>query len=244
VLRPLPAQRSRSSPRKADDDCLQGIAALRPTFGRGDRVDLAAWIAKWEARYPKLVGWVEETIEETRTFYRLPRLHHKRLKSTNMLERLNEEIRPPCCADAEACLRLVRALAVETHENWLEAPFNSAEVDNSKRVSVRSEKVAQRVWDFIAASVRFFAFNFFIMFRTCTLTVLSFALNSYAITLFDLPCRIACTTASSRAVTAPDVDARTQHPLTNLSRAGCPSAHTSPLPEPNTPPGSQFQIPS
>jgi transposase-like protein len=32
------------------------------------RQDLAAWIAKWQVRYPKLVGWIEETV----TFYRLP----------------------------------------------------------------------------------------------------------------------------------------------------------------------------
>jgi putative transposase len=69
---------------------------------------------------------VEETIEETLTFYRLPRQHHKHLKSTNMLERLNEEIKRRTHVvrifpNAEACLRLVRALAVETHENWLEA---------------------------------------------------------------------------------------------------------------------------
>jgi transposase-like protein len=29
----------------------------------------------------------------TLTFYRLPRLHHRHLKSTNMIERLNEELR-------------------------------------------------------------------------------------------------------------------------------------------------------
>ena len=45
---------------------------------------------------------------------------------TNMLERFNEEIRRRTHVvrifpNAEACLRLVRALAVETHENWLEA---------------------------------------------------------------------------------------------------------------------------
>ena len=43
--------------------------------------------------YCKLCGWVEEHIEETLTFYRLPRQHHKHLKSTNLLERLNEEIK-------------------------------------------------------------------------------------------------------------------------------------------------------
>lgn len=113
-------------PRKADDDCLQ---ELRWIYDRRDiqeaQRDLAAWIAKWSAKYPKLVDWVEENIGETLTFYRLPRAHHKHLKSTNMLERLNEEIRRRTRVvrifpNAESCLRLVRALCVETHETWLE----------------------------------------------------------------------------------------------------------------------------
>ena len=114
-------------PRKADDDCLQELRWLYDRRSIEEaRQDLAAWIAKWGVRYPKLVRWVEETIEETLTFYRLPRQHHKHLKSTNMLERLNEEIKRRTQVvrifpNAEACLRLVRALAVETHENWLEA---------------------------------------------------------------------------------------------------------------------------
>ncbi len=37
--------------------------------------------------------YVKENIFETFTFYRLPRGHHKHLKSTNMLERLKEEIK-------------------------------------------------------------------------------------------------------------------------------------------------------
>src|SRR6516165_8470316 len=44
---------------------------------------------------------------------------------TNMLKRLNEEIKRRTHVvrifpNGESCLRLVRALAVETHENWLE----------------------------------------------------------------------------------------------------------------------------
>jgi transposase-like protein len=81
-------------PRRVDDDCLQ---ELRWLYDRRDlpeaRRDLAAWLAKWSGKYSKLTGWVEENIDETLTFYRLPRQHHKHLKSTNMLERLNEEIR-------------------------------------------------------------------------------------------------------------------------------------------------------
>ena len=46
-----------------------------------DRRDLAAWLAKWSGKYPKLSGWVEENIDETLTFYHLPRQRHKHLKS-------------------------------------------------------------------------------------------------------------------------------------------------------------------
>jgi putative transposase len=144
-------------PRKADDDCLQELRWLGacPWAGRRPdprdrrsieetRRDLAAWIAKWSARYQKLVAWVEESIEETLTFYRLPRQHHKHLKSTNMLERLNEEIRRRTYVvrifpNAEACLRLVRALAVETHENWLEAHryLNMNDLKEHKKTHLR-----------------------------------------------------------------------------------------------------------
>src|SRR5262249_4868204 len=87
-----------------------------------------------------LTGWVEENIDETLTFYRLPRQHHKHLKSTNMLERLNEELKRRTHVvrifpNAESCLRLVRALAVETHENWLEQHryLNMDDLQSTKR---------------------------------------------------------------------------------------------------------------
>jgi putative transposase len=114
-------------PRKADNDCL---TELRWIYDRRSieeaRQDLAAWLKKWSSRYPKLCDWIENNIEETLTFYRLPRQHHKNLKSTNMLERLNEEIKRRTLVvrifpNTAACLRLIRALAVEMHENWLEA---------------------------------------------------------------------------------------------------------------------------
>ena len=114
-------------PRKGDDDCLRELRWIYERRNLGEaRNDLAAWITKWEGRYAKLVAWVEENIEETLTFYRLPPQHHKHLKSTNMLERLNEELKRRTHVvrifpNAASCLRLVRALAVETHENWIEA---------------------------------------------------------------------------------------------------------------------------
>ena len=132
-------------PRKIDDDCLQ---ELRWIYDRRElseaRADLAAWLKKWSPRYEKLTSWVEENIEETFTYYRLPRQHHKHMKSTNMLERLNEEIKRRTRVvrifpNGESCLRLIRALAVETHENWLEANryLNMDELREQRKLQLR-----------------------------------------------------------------------------------------------------------
>jgi putative transposase len=63
----------------------------------------------------------------TPTFYRLPKDHHKHLKSTNVLERLNQALKHRTHVigifpNELSFLRLLRALAVEIHEDWLEAP--------------------------------------------------------------------------------------------------------------------------
>ncbi len=114
-------------PRKADDDCMQELRWFYDRRELGEvNQDLARWLAKWQAKYPKLTDWVEENIGETLTYYRLPLQHHKHMKSTNMLERLNQELKRRTQVvrifpNAASCLRLIRALAVETHENWLEA---------------------------------------------------------------------------------------------------------------------------
>jgi putative transposase len=133
-------------PRKVDDDCLM---ELRWFYDRRDlaevRRDLAQWIGKWQAKYPKLVDWVETNIEETLSFYRLPLPHHRHMKSSNMLERLNQEIKRRTLVvrifpNAPSCLRLVRALAVEMHETWLEATryLNMDHLREHKKESLRA----------------------------------------------------------------------------------------------------------
>jgi transposase-like protein len=137
-------------PRKGDDDCLM---ELRWLYDRRDleeaRRDLAAWLGKWTPRYPKLCLWVEENIDSTLSFYRLPREHHKHLKSTNLLERLMEELKRRTLVvrifpNNESCLRLVRALAVEIHENWIEAIryLNMEPLEEQRKERLRMAAVA------------------------------------------------------------------------------------------------------
>jgi putative transposase len=132
-------------PRKADDDCLMELRWIydRRNLEEAQR-DVAVWLAKWSTRYPKLCSWVEENIQETLSFYRLPRQHHKHLKSSNMLERLMEEIKRRTLVvrifpNAASCLRLIRALAIEMHENWIEATryLNMEPLSEQKKEALR-----------------------------------------------------------------------------------------------------------
>jgi putative transposase len=132
-------------PREADDGCLQ---ELRWLHGRRElaeaKADLAAWLKERGARYDRLTGRVEEDLEETFTCYRLPRRRHKRMKGTNVLERLSEAIERRTHAvrifpNAGSRLRLVRALAVGTRENWLEANrcLNVDDLGEQKKLQLR-----------------------------------------------------------------------------------------------------------
>ncbi len=113
--------------RSADPACLEGLKRLWGCEHVGEaREALGAWVGRWgdEKGFGRLVEWVEDHVEETLTVYRLPREHRLRMKSTNMLERYNEDLRRRTRVvrifpNAESCLRLILALAAETHERWL-----------------------------------------------------------------------------------------------------------------------------
>ena len=89
------------------------------------RSRLADLIGALEARYPRVAAWLEEAGEEALAVYALPAGHRKRMRSTNMLERWHQEVKRRTRVvrifpNAESCLRLIRALAVEQHEEWIE----------------------------------------------------------------------------------------------------------------------------
>ena len=66
-----------------------------PPSGHDGACRFTMLLLRWQGKHPRLCDWVETSIEETLTFYRLPQAHHKHLKSTNLLERLNDVGRPP-----------------------------------------------------------------------------------------------------------------------------------------------------
>ena len=81
-------------------------------------------VEKYKDTYPKLSEKLEEEIEETLTCFHFPASHRRRIRTTNSLERLNEEIRRRTRVirifpNEASCLRLICALAIEKSEEWI-----------------------------------------------------------------------------------------------------------------------------
>lgn len=67
--------------------------------------------------------WIEESIDDTLNVLNLPAHHRKRMKSTNMLERLNEEIRRRSRVirifpNRDSCARVITSVCQEISESW------------------------------------------------------------------------------------------------------------------------------
>lgn len=87
------------------------------------RQHLAAFVAHFEKSAPKAVACLEDGFEDALSVIVLPEQYRQRLRTTNMQERLNQEIRRRervirIFPNAESALRLVGALLAEQNESW------------------------------------------------------------------------------------------------------------------------------
>jgi transposase-like protein len=80
-------------------------------------------VHKYEKTAPKLAAWLEENVPESLMVFRLPASHRQRLRTTNMLERLNRELKrrtrvATLFPNEDSLLRLVTAVLIEISEEW------------------------------------------------------------------------------------------------------------------------------
>ena len=101
--------------------------ALRSIFDAATlehaKARLAEVVAEWRPRYSELADKLEAETEDTLTCFQFPAGHRMRIRTTNMMERLNEELRRRSRVvrifpNAAACLRLMTALAQEQAAEW------------------------------------------------------------------------------------------------------------------------------
>ncbi len=109
------------------EELAADLRAIFAATSREQALGIASSVAeKWrsEKGAAKVADHLEEHVEECLSCLAFPESHRKRIRTTNGLERLNQEIKRRTRVvrifpDREACLRLVTALAVEQSEEWL-----------------------------------------------------------------------------------------------------------------------------
>jgi len=80
-------------------------------------------IERWKEKAPQLTSWMEQNIPEGLTTFQFPEEHRKKLRTSNVVERINKEIkrrtRVACIfANEASCLRLVTAIVLEISDDW------------------------------------------------------------------------------------------------------------------------------
>jgi transposase-like protein len=108
---------------------LRGEVAgdLRAVWNAPDRHEaerqLGLVVSKYQATAPGLAAWLEANAPEGLTVFALPAAHRRRLRTTNAIERLNQEIKrrtrvATLFPNEASLLRLVSAILQETSEDW------------------------------------------------------------------------------------------------------------------------------
>lgn len=89
-----------------------------------------ALIARFRDRYPAAIESLERDLEECVTYLRFPPAHHRRIRTTNRLERLNGESRRrtkviPRFPTERSCLTLLYASLVTASKRWRGVPMTA-----------------------------------------------------------------------------------------------------------------------
>jgi transposase-like protein len=80
-------------------------------------------IEAYQDTAPKLTAWAAEAIPEALTVFAFPETHRRRIRTSNMVERLNKELKrrtrvATLFPNEGSCLRLVSAVAMEISDEW------------------------------------------------------------------------------------------------------------------------------
>lgn len=84
---------------------------------------LQLFLEDYQQRAPDLVSWAATALPEGLVVMQMPPEHRQRLRTVNMLERLNKEIKrrtrvATLFPNTASCLRLITAVAMEVSDDW------------------------------------------------------------------------------------------------------------------------------
>ena len=101
--------------------------ALRSVFNAPDRDEarrrLRPIVESYHKAAPQLAAWIDENVAEGLTIFDFPEHRRRNLRTTNLLENLNREVRrrtrvATIFPNDNSLLRLVSAVLVEVSDGW------------------------------------------------------------------------------------------------------------------------------
>ena len=105
-------------------DAARDIRAIfnAPDQGEAERL-LAKAVAAWTESAPRLAEWMDVNLREGFTVFDLPPAHRRRMRTSNLLERLSRELKrrtrvATLFPNEASLLRLASAVLAEVSEEW------------------------------------------------------------------------------------------------------------------------------
>jgi putative transposase len=115
-------------PKKVHQECLGGVKTIYQAESKREAVaNFRRWAQEWRGRYPKAVRCVEEDLEELLNFLACPKLHWRKVRTTNAIERTFREVRRrtrpmSCFENRESVERIIFGIVHYLNAKWKDKP--------------------------------------------------------------------------------------------------------------------------
>jgi putative transposase len=122
--------------KRSQQECLQQAKLIYQADTRTEAIaTFRAWKTRWSASAERAVRCLEEDLEQLLAFYDSPQAHWKRLRTTNVIERLFVEVRRrirTMCAftTRDSCERILFSVFDRMNNHWRKHPLKAFTQNN------------------------------------------------------------------------------------------------------------------
>ena len=115
--------------KKNQDECLSGMKKIYCQENRREAIKMyRRWEARWKEEEPAAVACLAADLEELLTFYQMPDAHWKKVRTTNLIERIFREVRRrtrpmTSFANGASCDRVIFAVFDDFNRRWENRPI-------------------------------------------------------------------------------------------------------------------------
>ncbi len=112
-----------------DGSCVAQAAAIYRASSRNEALKaFRQWKQHWEQRRPTAVACVEHNLDALLNFFNLPEAHGKKLRTTNVIERVLREVRRrtrpmSSFTNLQSCDRIIYGVISHLNSSWERKPF-------------------------------------------------------------------------------------------------------------------------